>query len=139
MSNITQTLVVIGYLYLASVYTACGDDRNTADTSSPTLSLRFLEADGEPYLPAAEQEDATPTTLLLTLSGPEGSRTESVDYASRKLALPRLSEGKWSISGDGLDAQGAPQWRAAKTTFTVVAGKQTQIKLDFVALESQSK
>lgn len=120
------------FLLLSGVLACCGDDRvESADSEQPVISIQFRERN----LTAAASPAALPTTLLFALVGPGGTRTETVDYAAHQVSLPHLRRGNWSIRGDGLDVEGKLGWSAKPVVFTVAAGEQVPITLEFVPIE----
>ncbi len=115
---------------------ACGEpDDAGLEKDQPMVNVTIAKRDASESLSASAaavtETAGTPTTLLFALVGPEGTRTESVDYAAHQIELPQLRRGTWRIRGDGLDAQGNVGWSTQTVVFTVAAGKRVPITLVF--------
>jgi hypothetical protein len=125
--------MALALVIVASTTFSCGTE--PAEEAAPQVQLRFRQLDETEYRPLAENEaQPLPATLILTLVGPDGARTVTIDFAERKVALGELREGRWSLRGDGLDDSGNLRWQAPPVSFVVRPGKSTQVQLDFQQL-----
>ena len=110
---------------------SCGGDPD--DVGEPEFIHFVLERSAW----AASNEGTTvdrPSEIVVTLAGPDGTRSERRSSEEGSLHLEALSPGTWQLRADGLDESGAVGWTSQRQTFQVEAGKQTQLTLTFEIL-----
>ena len=122
---------IILAILLGALGTACGQD----DQTPPELRQVALVLERTAYAPSNEETLAAgPVEILITLAGPDGTRTERSLSEENSLALDQLTPGRWQVSADGLDDNGHVGWSAPRTPFDVEAGQQTRVELTLTIL-----
>ncbi len=118
------------FLLLASlVSTGCGEEQ-----APPDLTIRLQQVASPAVRPLSETH-AAPRSILLTLSGPGGSRVEEFAHDKRKARLGDMQPGWWSARGDGLREDGSIGWVSPLVQFEVRSGEPTNVKIEFEPLD----